>query len=227
MTGVRASRFLICAVFFVLGAASCVTVNAPAQQTIPVEPTADVDELVSIELTRLAPTDTPLPTETVTPTLTKTIEIPNSAITLDPLHSGPNIAELVEMVRPSLARIVAGHSSGSGFIYTEDGLVITNAHVVDCCKWVSIFVENRKYGGPVLGMDKRADIAVLRIDADRYFHPVSFGNAAQTDIGDEVVALGYPLGLGNELTATKGIVSSKTHRIFIPIFSARRSRKFR
>ena len=209
MTGLRASSVLICAAFFVLGATSCLTVTAPAQQTIAVDPTADVEELVLIELTRLAPTETPLPTDTPIPVLAETRESPQPAVTLDLLHSGPSIADLVEAVRPSLARIQAGNKAGSGFIYTEDGLVVTNAHVVDCCKWVSIYVENRKYGGPVLGMDQHADIAVLRIDADRHFHPVSFGSATQTTIGDEVIALGYPLSLGNELTATKGIVSSK------------------
>ena len=215
MTGLKTSSVLLGAVFVVLSAVACLTVNTPAQQPVPDHKTSDAGEFASAELTNVAPTLTPPPTEILAPASSQTTGAPETTdapeiiAEFSQLHSGPSIAELVAMVRPSLVKIQAGSSTGSGFIYTEDGLVITNAHVVDCCKWVSIFVENREYGGPVLGMDQSADIAVVRIDSDRHFHPVSFGSATQTAIGDEVIALGYPLSLGRELTATKGIISSK------------------
>ena len=209
MTGVRASSVLFCAAFFVLSAVSCLTVNAPAQQSASENPTADVEALVSVELTKLAPTDTLAPTSTSVPVIGETPNSPNPTATLDPLHSGPSIAELVTMVRPSLARIITDRGNGSGFVYDEHGMVVTNAHVVVCCKQVSVVVQDKRYDGQVVGMDERADIAVVRINSSDHFHPATFGNAAETIIGDEVIALGFPLSLGRELTATKGIVSSK------------------
>ena len=207
MTGRNLSGILVGAAFACLAVSACLTVNTPAQQPTP---TKDVGQMVEAALTRAAePTDTPTPEITRSPVIDQAEPTSNPTPTLDPLHSGPSIAELVKMVRPSLARIVTTSGNGSGFVYDARGWVVTNAHVIDCCQRVSVIIENQRYDGQVVGMDQHADIAVVRIDGAGRFHPASFGDANKTTIGDEVIALGFPLSLGRELTATKGIISSK------------------
>jgi serine protease Do len=99
------------------------------------------------------------------------------------------------------------HAQGSGFIVNADGLILTNAHVVDGAKEVTVKLsDHREFKAKVLGSDKSSDIAVLKIDA----HSLPFvrlGNSDQLGVGDYVLAIGEPFGL--EETATAGIVSAK------------------
>jgi serine protease Do len=98
------------------------------------------------------------------------------------------------------------HAQGSGFIISPDGIVLTNAHVVDGAKEVTVkLIDHREFKAKVLGTDKASDIAVLKIDA----HALPFvriGNSDQLSVGDYVLAIGAPFGL--EETATAGIVSA-------------------
>jgi serine protease Do len=99
------------------------------------------------------------------------------------------------------------HAQGSGFIISADGLLLTNAHVVDGAKEVTVKLsDHREFKAKVLGADKSSDIAVLKIDA-RDLQAVSLGNSDQLGVGDYVLAIGQPFGL--EETATAGIVSAK------------------
>ena len=94
-----------------------------------------------------------------------------------------------------------------GFIVSSDGLVLTNAHVVDGAKEVTVkLTDHREYKAKVLGADKTSDIAVLKIDAHG-LPAVRLGNSDQLGVGDYVLAIGAPFGL--EETATAGIVSAK------------------
>jgi serine protease Do len=99
------------------------------------------------------------------------------------------------------------HAQGSGFIVNADGLILTNAHVVDGAKEVTVKLsDHREFKAKVLGSDKSSDIAVLKIEA----HSLPFvrlGNSDQLGVGDYVLAIGEPFGL--EETATAGIVSAK------------------
>jgi serine protease Do len=98
------------------------------------------------------------------------------------------------------------HAQGSGFIVSSDGLILTNAHVVDGAKEVTVkLMDHREYKAKVLGTDKTSDIAVLRIDAHG-LPAVRLGNSDQLGVGDYVLAIGAPFGL--EETATAGIVSA-------------------
>jgi serine protease Do len=98
------------------------------------------------------------------------------------------------------------HAQGSGFLVSSDGIVLTNAHVVNGAKEVMVKLANhREYKAKVLGADKTSDIAVLKIDA----HDLPFvhvGNSDKLSVGDYVLAIGEPFGL--EETATAGIVSA-------------------
>ncbi len=99
------------------------------------------------------------------------------------------------------------HAQGSGFLISADGLVLTNAHVVDGAKEVTVKLsDHREYKAKVLGADRSSDIAVLKIDG-RELPTVTLGNSDQLGVGDYVLAIGEPFGL--EETATAGIVSAK------------------
>ena len=99
------------------------------------------------------------------------------------------------------------HAQGSGFIVSADGIVLTNAHVVDGAKQVTVKLsDHREFKARVLGADKSSDIAVLKIDAHD-LPTVQLGNSDQLGVGDYVLAIGEPFGL--EETATAGIVSAK------------------
>jgi serine protease Do len=99
------------------------------------------------------------------------------------------------------------HAQGSGFLISADGLVLTNAHVVDGAKEVTVKLsDHREYKAKVLGADKSSDIAVLKIDA-RNLPSVTLGDSDKLGVGDYVLAIGEPFGL--EETATAGIVSAK------------------
>jgi serine protease Do len=90
---------------------------------------------------------------------------------------------------------------------SSDGIVLTNAHVVDGAKEVTVKLSNhREYKAKVLGADRRSDIAVLKIDA-RDLPTVRLGDSNKVNVGDYVLAIGEPFGL--EETATAGIVSAK------------------
>jgi serine protease Do len=99
------------------------------------------------------------------------------------------------------------HAQGSGFLISSDGLVLTNAHVVDGAKEVTVKLsDHREFKAKVLGADKASDIAVLKIDGHN-LPTVSLGDSDQIGVGDYVLAIGEPFGL--EETATAGIVSAK------------------
>jgi serine protease Do len=101
----------------------------------------------------------------------------------------------------------AMHAQGSGFLVSSDGIVLTNAHVVDGAKEVTVKLSNhREYKAKVLGADRSSDIAVLKIDAHN-LPTVRLGDSNQLSVGDYVLAIGEPFGL--EETATAGIVSAK------------------
>lgn len=110
---------------------------------------------------------------------------------------------------PSHPQIMRGE--GSGFIISADGLILTNAHVVDGAQEVTVkLTDRREFKAKVLGSDKQSDIAVIRIDA-KNLPTVQIGNPALTRVGEPVLAIGSPYGFEN--TATAGIVSAKSRSL--------------
>ena len=101
---------------------------------------------------------------------------------------------------------------GSGFIISEDGVVITNNHVIQGAEDVFVRVNgDQEFKAKILGADPGMDIAVLKIESDKKFVPVKFGNSDKSRIGDWVIAIGNPFGLGGTVTA--GIVSARNRSI--------------
>ena len=125
----------------------------------------------------------------------------------------------MKQVRPAVVRIQTSSRSGSGVIFETQGrtgYVVTNHHVVEGEVQVSVIVnDSTTYSGSVLGTDSIRDLAVVNICCGS-FQALPFGNAAALQPGDEVVAIGYALGLPGEATVTRGIVSAvrydSTHR---------------
>ncbi len=101
---------------------------------------------------------------------------------------------------------------GSGFIIAKEGYVFTNAHVVEGADIVKVALSNNKsYTAKVVGVDKKADVAVLKIDAAAGdLKPAVFGDSRKLQIGEWVLAIGNPFALQN--TVTTGIVSAKGRR---------------
>lgn len=101
--------------------------------------------------------------------------------------------------------------TGSGFIISADGLILTNHHVVDGADEIKVrLTDNREFTGKVLGSDAKTDIAVVKIEAkDLPF--LTMGNSDELKVGEWVAAIGSPFGLDNTVTA--GIVSAKSRKL--------------
>ena len=101
---------------------------------------------------------------------------------------------------------------GSGFIIDEKGLVITNNHVISGAEDIVVRVNgDKEYKAKVVGADPLSDIAVLELITKDKFIPVKFGNSDEARIGDWVIAIGNPFGLGG--TVTSGIISARNRSI--------------
>ena len=100
---------------------------------------------------------------------------------------------------------------GSGFIVSADGVILTNAHVAsDATDIVVKLTDKREFDAKIIGVDKRSDIAVLKIEA-KNLPVVKIGNPARLKVGEWVAAIGSPFGLEN--TITSGIVSAKARAL--------------
>ena len=101
---------------------------------------------------------------------------------------------------------------GSGFIIDKKGIVITNNHVIQDAEDIIVKVNGKKeFKAKVLGSDPLSDIAVIQIISNEVFTPVKFGDSDKARIGDWVIAIGNPFGLGG--TVTTGIISARNREI--------------
>ena len=102
-------------------------------------------------------------------------------------------------------------SLGSGFIIKQEGIVITNNHVIANAEDILIKVGDKEYNAEVIGADPYMDLAVLKMKTKDKFKPVNFGDSNKARVGDWVVAIGNPFGLGG--TVTSGIISARNRQI--------------
>ena len=136
----------------------------------------------------------------------------------------PEVAELVKnsVVEITTEQIVTGsfmqqyvsEGAGSGVIITADGYIVTNHHVIDGATNINVrLADGTKYNATLIGSDAKSDLAVIKIDA-KELTPAAFGSSSELLVGEEVVAVGNPLGeLGG--TVTKGIISALDREITI------------
>ena len=149
--------------------------------------TGETPEQVSERLSRQ-----PTPTLTAVPTAT-------------PLPT--TVTQVVKNVEKAIVLVESSGGRGTGFIIDAGGRLITNAHVVDRDARVLVQMHDEtRYVADVLGIDELADLAVVQLPPGRLLHPVPLGDSSLAEVGDEVIAMGYPLGLK---TVTTGIVSAK------------------
>lgn len=133
-----------------------------------------------------------------------------------------SVAELVRFAQDAIVRIQTTSGVGSGFVVDSDGYIITNAHVVTgpagrvSASITVTMSDGARYPAQVVGMDTRADIALLKIDA-RGLKALEFAELDEVEIGQDVVAMGYALDLGGGesggFSVTRGIVSQKNRAI--------------
>ena len=126
-------------------------------------------------------------------------------------------AAVARKVIPSIVHVQVGNGgadafnvagSGSGVVLTEDGLIVTNGHVVEGSSDVQVvFADGRIYQAEIVGTDARTDLAVLDIDAEGLI-PIDIGSARDLVIGDVAIAAGNPLGLRGGPSLTVGVISA-------------------
>ena len=169
--------------------------------TMPPTPTLSPTPTPTLSPT---PTHTPTATPPPTPTLTPTAH-PTPTPTVVKVSS---IAEVAQRLRPSVVRIESSGGTGSGFIISSNGLIVTNAHVVGEDLSLDVTLSDGSVRTAiVLGTAMEEDIALLVIDA--YQMPaVRFGSTDTTILGNEVLALGYALDLPGTASLTRGLVSA-------------------
>ena len=101
---------------------------------------------------------------------------------------------------------------GTGFIIDKDGFILTNNHVVEQTDELTVRLSDEKeYDAKIIGRDPKTDLALIKIDAKKPLTPLVLGDSDSLEVGDWVLAIGNPFGLGNTVTA--GIVSAKYRQI--------------
>jgi S1-C subfamily serine protease len=126
----------------------------------------------------------------------------------DPAEMGSTLEALYQQVIPGVVAIRTNGSLGSGFVFDNEGHIVTNQHVVEGASEVEIdFHSGFKTHGTVIGSDADADVAVVKVEnaPTDQIHPLAIGDSKTLNVGEQVVAIGNPFGLSG--TMTLGIVS--------------------
>ena len=135
------------------------------------------------------------------------------------------IGEVLDKAQPSVVSINTDQATtrgvfggaGSGVIISEDGLVLTNAHVIGGVTSMDVILhDGSTVSATLVGSSPDDDIAIIRIDEPEGLVPAELGSSADMEVGDEVVAIGNALNLGGPPSVTRGIVSAKDRSISAP-----------
>ena len=140
-----------------------------------------------------------------------------------PRVDSTEIVSIAELATKTIVQVQVGNMSedgeflpnggGSGVVISEDGLIMTNHHVIDNSTEVRVvFEDGRMYGSEIIGSDRLTDIGLLKISASNLV-PISIGNSDVLKVGDLAVAIGHPLTLGAAPTVTTGVVSALERRL--------------
>ena len=184
------------------------------------------EALAAIPTVTPAPTATPIPTSTPQPALAE-LPLPDAGLVSQeavaesppdlapaPTHPppAPDLAQMIDRVKPGVVRINTPGGVGSGIIIEvlegRKGLVLTNHHVVSDSFRIDVRVDDsRTFRGRIVGFDQGRDLAVVEICCDD-FPSLSFSSASDVNPGSEVIAIGYALGFTGHATVTRGIVSA-------------------
>lgn len=118
-----------------------------------------------------------------------------------------DISQIVKLAKPAVVTVIVRESFGSGFVISSQGLIITNAHVIDNNSTATIrFMNGLKVTADVKKIDHERDIALLKVQSDNNYPVLRMGDSNKCTQGETVIAIGTPIGL--ESTVTKGIISA-------------------
>ncbi|MEV6108403.1 trypsin-like peptidase domain-containing protein, partial [Streptomyces sp. NPDC051940] len=128
-----------------------------------------------------------------------------------PVPAPGGLDTVAARVLPSVVSVAAAGGQGSGFVYDQQGRILTNAHVVGSASSVTVQLhDGTRTRARVVGRDRARDVAVLE-PSSRSAQPVALAGAAQVSVGDTVIAVGSPLGLTGTVTA--GIISATEREV--------------
>jgi S1-C subfamily serine protease len=132
--------------------------------------------------------------------------------------------EIYRSTEPSVVKITVYHSTdqgltpygeGSGFVYDEKGSIVTNAHVVSEADEIEVtFLDGERMKASLTGIDVYSDLAVIKVSSGKDLKPLKLGDSSQLYVGERVLAIGNPYGLGG--TMTEGIVSQTGRSLRAP-----------
>jgi len=140
-----------------------------------------------------------------------------------PRVDSTEIVSIAELATKTIVQVQVGNMAesgeflpnggGSGVVISDDGLIMTNHHVIDNSTQVRVvFEDGRMYESEIIGSDRLTDIGLLKISASNLV-PISIGNSDVLKVGDLAVAIGHPLTLGAAPTVTTGVVSALERRL--------------
>ena len=154
---------------------------------------------------------------------TNKVEAPKVDLADKPTDKISSYTDVANKVNPSIVSIMvyssasSEYGSASGVIYSKDGYIVTNDHIYDSvpnAKFLVRFSNGKEIKASYVAGDVRSDLAVLKLDEKvKDLKPATFGNSDKLEIGEEVLALGYPSQYGDSVTLTKGIVSAPKRRV--------------
>lgn len=129
---------------------------------------------------------------------------------------GSPLGDMFDQLNPNHGlgtdQMMEARSLGSGFIISAEGFVVTNNHVIEDAEEIYVFLtDGRRLPATLVGKDDKTDLAVLRVNADAALPFVEFGDSDTAEVGDWVMAIGNPFGLGGSVTL--GIVSARNRDI--------------
>ena len=158
--------------------------------------------LLACQATSLFPVSAPKPTATTIPLL------PVSSTNTNLSNQQDRLMVLYQQFSPGVVSIRTPDAQGSGWVYSSDGIIVTNNHVVGGETRVEIdFASGFKTFGEVIGTDASSDLAVIRVDgAGGELYPLPLGDSETLQVGQIVIAIGNPFGLSG--TMTTGIISA-------------------
>ena len=153
-------------------------------------------------------------------TITETIKEKELVV---PRVDSTEIVSIAEVATKTIVQVQVGQldeneefisvGGGSGVVINENGLIITNHHVINGADGVRvIFEDGRMYEGKIIGSDQLTDVGLIQIDK-MGLTPINFGDSTEIFVGDLAVAIGHPLTLGAAPTVTTGVVSALDRRL--------------
>ncbi len=120
----------------------------------------------------------------------------------------PSVSNAVDEILPSVVRIWTDYGMGSGVIIDESGYILTNNHVIEGAGTITVILsDENEHPAKILGRDEFSDLAVLEINEDNLTE-AEFGKSSELKLGDDVIAVGFPLDLEGSATISAGIASA-------------------